>query len=65
VSHAVSHIMDGEEVLSLFGSLPVTQEVPQWDADPTVASAATGHVDASREIEPLAITYTARSATDM
>jgi len=30
------------------------------DADPTVASAATGHVDASREIEPLAITYAAR-----
>jgi len=35
------------------------------DADPTVASAATGHVDASREIEPLAITYAARSANDM
>jgi len=35
------------------------------DADPTVASAATGHVDASREIEPLAITYTARLAIDM
>jgi len=35
------------------------------DADPTVASAATGHVDASREIEPLASTYAAHSATDM
>jgi len=35
------------------------------NADTTVTSAATGHVDASSEIEPLAITYAARSATDM
>jgi len=35
------------------------------DADPTVASATTAHVDALRETEPLAITYAAHSATDV
>jgi len=35
------------------------------DVDPTVACATTGHVDASREIEPLAITYATRLATDV
>jgi len=35
------------------------------DANPTVACTATGHVDASREIESLAITYAARLAIDV